>query len=202
MRTAISAHTHPSFPLTPLLSTRAPTSPARQPKRIALAESQAQLDAAQTKLAKIMARIKQLDQALATLTAQFETATNAKLKCQQEADETNKTIDLANRLVGGLSSEKTRWGEAVENFKQQEVTLPGDVLLVTAFISYTGCFTKTYRDRLYDGLWIPFLKKMENPIPVTEGLDPLTILATQADIAGWQNDSYLPNAGRRETVPS
>lgn len=60
---------------------------------------------------------------------------------------TAKTINLANRLVGGLTSEKVRWGAAVENFKSQEITLPGDVLLVTAFISYTGCFTKIYRDR-------------------------------------------------------
>jgi len=57
-----------------------------QPKRIALAESQAQLDAAQTKLAKIMAKIQQLDDALKVLTDKFQAATGAKLKCQQEAE--------------------------------------------------------------------------------------------------------------------
>ena len=36
-----------------------------------------------------------------------------KQKCQEEADATNYIISLANRLVGGLSSEKVRWGEAV-----------------------------------------------------------------------------------------
>ena len=30
----------------------------------------------------------------------------AKVKCQQEADATGATISLANRLVGGLASEK------------------------------------------------------------------------------------------------
>eukprot|EP00911_Craspedida_sp_UC1_P002095 UC1_evm8s1611 len=160
-----------------------------EPKRKALAAANAQLEAAQTKLAKIMAKIKKLDGELKVLTDKFEAATAAKLKCQQEADETNKTINLANRLVGGLSSEKTRWSQAVLDFKAQEVTLPGDVLLVTAFISYTGCFTKPYRDRLYEQLWVPFIKKMSTPIPITEDLDPLTILATAADIAGWQNES-------------
>ena len=76
------------------------------------------------------------------LTDAFEEATAAKLKCQQEADATNLTISLANRLVGGLASENVRWAESVKNFKIQETMLPGDVLLITAFISYFGYFTK------------------------------------------------------------
>ena len=46
-------------------------------------------------------------------------ATSDKLRCQQEAENTNKTIELANRLVGGLASENVRWAEAVKNFKEQ-----------------------------------------------------------------------------------
>jgi dynein heavy chain, axonemal len=52
---------------------------------------------------------------LAELTAEFETATTEKVRCQQEADATNKTIDLANRLVNGLASEKVRWAKAVDS---------------------------------------------------------------------------------------
>ncbi len=76
----------------------------------------------------------------------------------QEAEKTGKTIELANRLVGGLASENVRWAESVENFKRQEQTLPGDVLLITAFISYVGCFTKSYRLDLMDNYWMPILK--------------------------------------------
>lgn len=36
-----------------------------------------------------------------------------KQKCQDEADATALTIDLANRLVNGLASEKIRWTETV-----------------------------------------------------------------------------------------
>ena len=60
-----------------------------------------------------------LDANLAELTAKFEKATADKLKCQQEADATNNTINLANRLVGGLASENVRWAEAIEGFKVQ-----------------------------------------------------------------------------------
>ena len=113
-----------------------------EPKRKALAEANEQLAAAETKLTGIKAKIKQLQDDMKELTDAFEEATAAKLKCQQEADATNLTISLANRLVGGLASENVRWAESVKQFKIQETMLPGDVLLITAFISYFGYFTK------------------------------------------------------------
>ena len=94
-----------------------------EPKRNALKAANAELAAAQEKLAKIKARIKELDDNLAGLTREFETATAAKLKCQQEAEATARTISLANRLVGGLASEKVRWAESVQSFKKDEKTL-------------------------------------------------------------------------------
>ena len=94
-----------------------------EPKRIALAKATAELNAAQEKLSKIKAMIKELDDNLAELTRQFEQATAAKLKCQQEAEATATTISLANRLVGGLTSEKVRWADSVTKFKEDEKTL-------------------------------------------------------------------------------
>ncbi|KAF4517247.1 hypothetical protein B566_EDAN011631, partial [Ephemera danica] len=77
-----------------------------EPKRVALAEANAELAAAQEKLRCVKAQIENLEAQLAKLTAEFETATLEKLRCQQEADDTNRTIELANRLVTGLASEK------------------------------------------------------------------------------------------------
>ncbi|XP_032899964.1 dynein heavy chain 9, axonemal isoform X2 [Amblyraja radiata] len=160
-----------------------------EPKRKALTKANAELAAAQEKLTIIKTKINQLNENLAKLTAKFEQATADKLKCQQEAESTARTIGLANRLVGGLASENVRWAEAVCSFKQQESMLCGDVLLITAFVSYLGYFTKKYRQDLMDGMWKPYLGQLEVPIPVTSGLDPLTMLTDDADIATWQNES-------------
>ncbi|XP_058960986.2 dynein beta chain, ciliary-like [Pocillopora verrucosa] len=163
-----------------------------EPKRQALAAANAELAAAEEKLAKIKAKIHELDENLAELTASFERATAEKLKCQQEAEQTAMTIELANRLVGGLASENVRWAESVANFKEQEKTLPGDVLLTTAFVSYVGCFTRKYRDNLMHEKWLPFLKGQSVPIKITENLDPLTLLTDNATIAQWNNEN-LPS---------
>ena len=68
---------------------------------------------------------------------------------------------MANRLVGGLSSEKIRWTDSVAQFRFQEKSLPGNVLLITAFISYVGCFTKQYRVDLMEKCWMPFLSSLK-----------------------------------------
>lgn len=44
---------------------------------------------------------------------------------------------------------------------RQGTMLPGDVLLITAFISYVGCFTKQYRQDLLHKFWLPFLKNLD-----------------------------------------
>ncbi|XP_036766314.2 dynein axonemal heavy chain 17 [Manis pentadactyla] len=162
------------------------------PKRQALEEANAELAEAQEKLSQIKNRIAELNANLSNLTSAFETATAEKIKCQQEADATNRVISLANRLVGGLASENVRWAESVQNFKGQGVTLCGDVLLISAFVSYVGYFTKKYRNELMEKFWVPYINKLKVPIPITKGLDPLSLLTDDADVATWNNQG-LPS---------
>ncbi|XP_011788533.1 PREDICTED: dynein heavy chain 17, axonemal [Colobus angolensis palliatus] len=162
------------------------------PKRQALEEANAELAEAQEKLSRIKNKIAELNANLSNLTSAFEKATAEKIKCQQEADATNRVILLANRLVGGLASENVRWAESVENFRSQGVTLCGDVLLVSAFVSYVGYFTKKYRNELMEKFWIPYIHNLKVPIPITNGLDPLSLLTDDADVATWNNQG-LPS---------
>uniref|UniRef100_A0A452UEG0 Dynein axonemal heavy chain 17 n=1 Tax=Ursus maritimus TaxID=29073 RepID=A0A452UEG0_URSMA len=162
------------------------------PKRQALEEANAELAEAQEKLSRIKNKIAELNANLSNLTSAFEKATAEKIKCQQEADATNRVISLANRLVGGLASENVRWAESVKNFKSQGVTLCGDVLLISAFVSYVGYFTKKYRNELMEKFWVPYINQLKVPIPITEGLDPLSLLTDDADVATWNNQG-LPS---------
>ncbi len=40
--------------------------------------------------------------------------------------------------------------------------------------------------------WLPLLKQLKNPILITEGLDPLTMMIDDAIVAGWNNEG-LPS---------
>lgn len=126
-----------------------------EPKQRALDEAEAELKAAQDKLIDLTARINELEDQLGVIQADFNDALAEKQKCQDEADKTAFTIDLAHRLVNGLASENVRWRESIAQLKGQTVTLPGDVLLIACFISYVGCFTRRYRVELQEKMWIP-----------------------------------------------
>lgn len=163
-----------------------------EPKRKALAKANQELADARAKLQELNEKLSYLEEQLNVLKADFERATNEKLKCQQEAEKTALMIDLANRLVNGLASEKVRWTELVKAYKASITTMPGDVLLVTAFISYVGCFTRRYRQDMLHKYWLPFLQKLEKPVPMTEGLDPLSLLTDDTQVAKWNNEG-LPS---------
>uniref|UniRef100_A0A8B9HT19 Dynein, axonemal, heavy chain 11 n=1 Tax=Astyanax mexicanus TaxID=7994 RepID=A0A8B9HT19_ASTMX len=157
------------------------------PKRQALSQANTELDSATAKLFSVRKKLDDLDGHLQNLTAQFERAAGEKLRCQEEVTHTSTTIQMANRLVGGLQSEKVRWSEAVLELEAQQGALCGDVLLAAAFVSYAGYFSQPYREQLLENSWRPFLRQLSPPVPLTEGLDPVLLLADQASVAAWHN---------------
>lgn len=140
------------------------------PKKVALNKANAELLAAENKLAIVEKKVRDLQSQLKILTDHFDEANAAKQKCIQDALQTAYTINLANRLIGGLASEKIRWTDTVGIYKIQEKSLPGDVLLVTAFISYVGCFTKNYRVDLVEKFWMPFLATLKEESEVANSI--------------------------------
>nr|XP_036878224.1 dynein heavy chain 11, axonemal [Manis javanica] len=73
-----------------------------EPKRQALAQTNLELAAATEKLEALRKKLEDLDRNLNRLTASFEKAIAEKVRCQEEVNQTNKTIELANRLVKEL----------------------------------------------------------------------------------------------------
>ncbi|KAI4588594.1 hypothetical protein MJG53_003002, partial [Ovis ammon polii x Ovis aries] len=64
----------------------------------------------------------ELDTNLAALTMASARATAEKIRCQEEVNRTNKTIELANRLVKGLEWE--HWYKDVQIAMKHSETLP------------------------------------------------------------------------------
>ena len=186
-----------------------------EPKRRALQDANNQLTDARERLAKIITRVAELEETLRKLTEQYKEAVDEKVRCQEAADTTSRTISLANRLVGGLGSENVRWGKSVGELKDQASMLPGDVLLVASFIAYLGCFTKQYRTELLEKKWLPFLKQLNQrmkQIPMSPGFLPpgkgevveqkevLSLLVDDATIAGWNNEGLPSDAMSTENA--
>jgi dynein heavy chain len=136
----------------------------------------------QDKVAAINAQVQQLKDHL------FE-AESKKRQVEDEAQELMDQLDLANRLVNGLADENVRWSNNVVSFKEEVITMIGDALIASAFVSYIGPFSFRFRKNLWAEIWMSDIA--EKKIPITEGIDPLNVLATPSDIAVW-NGEGLP----------
>ncbi|CAB1113053.1 unnamed protein product [Ectocarpus sp. CCAP 1310/34] len=170
-----------------------------EPKRLALAEANEQLNEANSTLKQVQEQVADLEAKLAKLTAEFNAANKDKQDALESVSKGQRKLDLAQRLTGALSSENDRWAENVIQLRADMELLTGDVLLAAAFISYVGPFTKTFRDQLMEQEFLPFLQKEfqatvgeEGSLPMSVDPDPIKTLTTDAEVAGWNSDG-LPN---------
>jgi dynein heavy chain len=105
---------------------------------------------------------------------------------EREAAACMDRLKLAERLVNGLASENTRWGAEIQRLQANEMTLIGDVLLASAFVSYIGAFDHKFRNRLWRDTWLADLKA--RAIPISETVDPLFMLTDDGRTAKMLSD--------------
>lgn len=170
-----------------------------EPKRKALAKANQQLAEANTKLKTVTENVNALQEKLAKLTTDLENANCSKQEAMDLVAKGESKLNLAQRLTTALASENKRWAENVLIMKEDAKLLTGDVLLASAFISYVGPFTKPFRTHLMNNVFKPFLLTGfaeavgENGTPpMSSDADPLKILTSPAEVAGWNADS-LPS---------
>jgi len=140
--------------------------------------------AAETKLAAAIAFLKSLEDefqvtadALAELQEQYN-ATNSELdRFKQVLDKLQVLIDRGEKLVSGLSGEKTRWEASLIDLDDQYEKLVGDCILAAAFMSYCGPFPSEYRDDIIAN-WVNKVEQRE--IPFTPGFDFADFMAGPA----------------------
>jgi dynein heavy chain len=99
-------------------------------------------------------------------------------------------LNAAERLVNGLAGENKRWGENVKFLSANIKSVIGNALLAAAFVSYIGAFSAKLRLELWSTIWLTDLKS--KAIPITQDIEPLKFLTTEAKKAAWKNEG-LPS---------
>ena len=161
-----------------------------EPKREALRQATTQLAQANEKLEVTRQQVIELQNKLKALVDEYNGAIAEKDAVEREAQRCARRLNLANRLVNALGSEKDRWSESIENYAKQLDVLVGDVLISSSFVSYVGAFTKKYRDQLIKETFLQFL--VSKKIPMSANPNPLNMLTNEATIAKWNNQK-LPS---------
>jgi dynein heavy chain len=157
-----------------------------KPLQDAAQAAQDTADAKAAELAIVMEKVRQINEKVDGLKQQLYDAEAKKKEVEDGAQKLQDSLDLANRLVGGLADENTRWKNNVVTFKEDRVTMIGNALVSAAFVSYIGPFSAAFRAGLWKDSWLPDIA--DKKIPATDGIDPLMVLSDPAIQAGWMTE--------------
>lgn len=86
------------------------------PKKANLAEAQASLAETMALLDQKRAELKEVEDRLAALQKTFEEKTEEKAQLEFQVDLCARKLERAEKLIGGLGGEKTRWERSNQNF--------------------------------------------------------------------------------------
>ncbi|XP_041955531.1 dynein heavy chain 12, axonemal isoform X1 [Alosa sapidissima] len=167
------------------------------PKKAGLVEAQQSLATTMALLNQKRAELKEVEDRLASLQRTFEEKTEEKARLEHQVDLCARKLVRAEKLIGGLGGEKTRWSKAADDLQNIYDNLTGDVLISAGVIAYLGAFTAGFRQDCTRG-WTRLCKSQDIPssddfcLSKTLG-DPIKIRAW--NIAGLPTDSFSIDNG-------
>uniref|UniRef100_H0V0D2 Dynein axonemal heavy chain 1 n=1 Tax=Cavia porcellus TaxID=10141 RepID=H0V0D2_CAVPO len=162
---------------------------AVEPKRQALREAQEDLEVTQKILEEAKQRLREVEDGIATMQAKYRECIAKKEELEMKCEQCEQRLGRADKLINGLSDEKVRWRETVENLENMLDNISGNVLVAAGFVAYLGPFTGQYRTALYDQ-WVKQLTVHQ--VPHTSEPTLIGTLGNPVKIRSWQI-AGLPN---------
>ena len=153
------------------------------PKRARLKEAEDELTVVMAQLATAKAILKEVNDRLAGLEKAFNDSVEKKDSLEKKEASCKIQLVNADKLVGGLGGEETRWRETVEMLKDAYNNILGDVIVSAATISYLGPFTSDFRSNLVKS-WQEAL--LSFGIPHTSGCNLELTLQDPVKVRSWQ----------------
>ncbi|TSL82497.1 Dynein heavy chain 5, axonemal [Bagarius yarrelli] len=159
------------------------------PLKANLVVQENRLTIANADLQKAQAELDEKQAELDVVQAEYEKAMTEKQTLLEDAERCRHKMQTASSLISGLAGEKARWTEQSKEFAAQTKRLVGDVLLATAFLSYSGPFNQEFRNLLL-GDWQNEMRTRHIPFGVNLNLTEMLIDAPT--VSEW-NLQGLPN---------
>jgi dynein heavy chain, axonemal len=119
-----------------------------QPLREKLASAEAELVVVTEALHNTQATLDRVVASVMALEKEYNDAVNTQAALEAEVEATSRKLNRAGRLIDGLGGEKTRWVRLVEQYKEQERYVVGDMVVAAATVAYCGPLTAPYRQDL------------------------------------------------------
>ena len=159
------------------------------PKREKLAAAEAEYAELMAGLEEKRAKLQEVEDNLQALNDKLNEMQDKKAKLEHDVDQCEKKLVRAEKLIGGLGGEKSRWKEVAGGLTVDYRNLTGDVLLCAAYIAYLGPFTLPFREEVLTE-WVATLR--EKNVPCSDTFKLIAVLGEPVKIREWTIDG-LPN---------
>lgn len=142
-----------------------------------LGEKQAELKGVQDKLAKLESDLKE--------------KVEEKQALEEKVQDCATKLERAEKLIGGLGGEKTRWEAAAAALTKAYNNLTGDVLISSGVIAYLGAFTGQFRTQALED-WRAKCGQVK--IPCSADFSLSGVLGEPVKIRQWNIDGLPTDA--------
>ena len=153
-----------------------------EPKRQALAAAQQKLEKTMGELKEAQALLAEVERKINELEKNLAAANKKKDELADQVQQCTARLDRAEKLIGGLGGEKTRWQETVASLGVALNNVIGDVSVAAASIAYAGVFTPVFRTALNE-MWAQSLVKLN--LPHTSGASLTSVLMDPVKVRQW-----------------
>ncbi|XP_030756931.1 dynein heavy chain 10, axonemal [Sitophilus oryzae] len=162
-----------------------------KPKKERVEQLQADYNAAKRNLEKLYSEIAKLEADLDKLNQKYADAMKRRQELQEETDIMMRRLEAADKLISGLSSEKNRWTEDLNQLHLEKERLIGNCLLCSGFLAYCGPFTFEFRRDMVYRDWLQDLEDRKIPLTLPFRLE--RNLTTDVQVSQWVSESLPPD---------
>ncbi|XP_043489632.1 dynein axonemal heavy chain 10 [Polistes fuscatus] len=152
---------------------------------------QIESERAQKALEKEERELKRLEKIIEDLNIKYESAMTERQKLQKETHLLQRRLIAADKLIGGLSSENTRWQKELKGLHEEEEKIIGNCLLSSGFLAYCGPFSYEFRNDMIYNDWSRSIT--ERRIPLSEPFNIQTQLSDDIEISKWTSEGLPPD---------
>lgn len=133
------------------------------PKREALKEATAKVQASTEELTKVQEELKAIETKRDELEERFKTQNTEKENLKQTIIDCEAKLKRAKELIERLKGEKKSWSEKIKKLYEEKVNLFGDLILSAGYGAYLGPFPALYRKNILNQTWMPLLTELKIP---------------------------------------
>ncbi|CAH8612512.1 unnamed protein product [Heterobilharzia americana] len=154
------------------------------PKRQALQSSELELAETEKILGEARDRLKACRDRIANLQAKYDECIRKQHELEEKSQLCEARLVRADKLIGGLGSEKTRWNESIISLNHLLANLVGNVLCSSGSVAYFGPFSGKYRSDMINQ-WVEKLRHHSVPHTVDPAPNLVQTYGDPVKIRNW-----------------